>query len=75
MTTEYRDDGETRKLLRYLDLVLDPQVGQEAAVDNLAAKPLEKLGYDDGEGIDHFYPTRTSSRYLRNSLGGRLQHG
>ena len=54
MTTEDRDDAEdaeTRKLLRYLDLVLDPQVGQEAAVDNLAAKPLEKLGYDDDEGM------------------------
>ena len=51
MTTEDRDDGETRKLLRYLDLVLDTQVGQEAAVDNFAAKLLEKLWYDDGEGI------------------------
>jgi len=36
---------ETRKLLHYLDLALDPKVGQEAAV----AKLLEKLGYDDGD--------------------------
>ena len=44
-------DGETRKLLHYLNLVLDPQVGQEAVVDNFAAKLLEKLGYDDGDRI------------------------
>jgi len=54
MTTEDRDhatDMETRKLLHYLDLALDPKVGQEAAVDNFAAKLLEKLGYDDGDRI------------------------
>jgi hypothetical protein len=54
MTTEDREhaaDRETRKLLHYLDLVLDPQVGQEAVVHNFAAKLLEKLGYDEGERI------------------------
>ena len=54
MTTEDREhaaDGETRKLLHYLDLVLDPQIGQEAAVDNFVAKLLEKLGYDEGHRI------------------------
>jgi hypothetical protein len=54
MTTEDREhavDGATRKLLHYLDLALDPQVGQEAAVDNFAAKLLEKLGYDEGDRI------------------------
>jgi hypothetical protein len=54
MTTEDRQhapDSETRKLLHYLDLALDPKVGQEAAVDNFAAKLLEKLGYDDGDRI------------------------
>ncbi|KAM6493592.1 hypothetical protein JOM56_011726 [Amanita muscaria] len=54
MTTEDRQlaaDSETRKLLHYLDLALDPKVGQEAAVDNFASKLLEKLGYDDGDRI------------------------
>jgi len=54
MTTEDREhatDRETRKLLHYLNLALDPKVGQEAAVDNFAAKLLEKLGYDDGDRI------------------------
>jgi hypothetical protein len=54
MTIEDREhaaDRETRKLLHYLDLALDPQVGQEAAVDNFAAKLLEKLGYDDDDRI------------------------
>ena len=54
MTTEDREhaaDGETKKLLHYLDLVLDPQIGQEAVVHNFAAKLLEKLGYDEGERI------------------------
>jgi hypothetical protein len=54
MTTEDRQhaaDNETRKLLHYLDLALDPKVGQEAAVDNFAARLLEKLGYDDGDRI------------------------
>ena len=54
MTNEDREhavDGDTMKLLHYLDLVLDPQVGQEAAAYNFAAKLLEKLGYDDGDRI------------------------
>ena len=54
MRAEDRDhavDGETRKLLYYLDQVLDPQIFQEAAVENFAAKLLEKLGYDEGERI------------------------
>ena len=54
MTTEDREhavDGETRKLLHYLDLVLDPQIGRDSVVDNFAAKLLEKLGYDDGDRI------------------------
>lgn len=48
---EHATDRETRKLLHYLDLALDPKVGQEAAVDNFAAKLLEKLGYDDDDRI------------------------
>ena len=54
MTTEDREnaaDGETRKLLHYLDLVLNPQIGQEAVVDNFVAKLLEKLGYGEGDRI------------------------
>ena len=54
LTTEDREhaaDGETRKLLHYLDQVLDPQIGQEAAVDNFAAKLLENLGYDEDDRI------------------------
>jgi hypothetical protein len=52
MTTEdHAVDGEAGKLLHYLDLVLDPQIGQEAAVDNFAAKLLETLGYDEGNRI------------------------
>ena len=54
MTIEDREhavDRKTRKLLHYLDLVLDPQVGQESVIDNFAAKLLEELGYDDGDRI------------------------
>lgn len=54
MATEDRanaPDNETRKLLHYLDLALDPKVGQEAAVENFAAKLMEKLRYDDGSRI------------------------
>ena len=54
LTTEDRQhaaDSETRKLLHYLDLALDSKVGQEAAVNNFAAKLLEKLGHDDGDTI------------------------
>jgi hypothetical protein len=31
-------DGETRRLLHYLDHALNPNVGQEVAVDNFVAK-------------------------------------
>ena len=48
---ENAKDDETRKLLHYLDLALDPKVGQETAVDNFAAKLLEKLEYDKGDRI------------------------
>jgi len=54
LTTEdrtYAHDNETKKLLHYLDLALDPKVGQETAVDNFAAKLLEKLDYDAGSRI------------------------
>ena len=54
MTTEDREhaaDPETRKLLHYLELVLDPQIGQEAVLDHFVAKLLEKLGYDEGDRI------------------------
>ena len=54
MTTEDRQlavDSETRKMLHYLDLALDPKAGQEAAVFNFTSKLLEKLGYDDGDRI------------------------
>ncbi|KIJ16035.1 hypothetical protein PAXINDRAFT_11074 [Paxillus involutus ATCC 200175] len=57
MTTKDRRlaaDSETRKFLHYLDLALDPKVGQEAAVVNFASKLLEKLGYDDGGRIIFF---------------------
>ncbi|KAF8508943.1 hypothetical protein BU17DRAFT_56480 [Hysterangium stoloniferum] len=54
LTTEDRrhaSDSDTKRLLHYLDLALDPKVGQETAVDNFAAKLLEKLGYDEGDRI------------------------
>ncbi|KAI0293452.1 hypothetical protein BC826DRAFT_936201 [Russula brevipes] len=45
------EDSETRKLLHYLDLALNPKVGQESAVDNFVSKLLEKLGYDAEDRI------------------------
>ena len=54
MTTEYSQnapDSETRKLLRYLNLVLYPRAGMGAAVRNFTAKLLEMLGYADGDRI------------------------
>jgi hypothetical protein len=42
------DDDDTYKLLHYLDLAQNPKVGQEAVVDNFAAKLLETLGYASG---------------------------
>ena len=44
-------DPDTKTLLHYLDLALDPHVGQETAVVNFAVKLLEKLGYDEGDRI------------------------
>ena len=44
-------NSETRMLLHYLDLVLDPNVGQEAVVDNFVEKLLGKLGYENGDRI------------------------
>lgn len=60
MSTEDRQfapDNETRKLLHYLDLALDPKGGQEAAITTLVTKLLEELGYDDGDRI--IFPRRT----------------
>lgn len=54
MEVEDRGDAQdsvTKKLLHYLDLALDPKVGQESAVDNFASKLLENLGYDDEDRI------------------------
>ena len=44
-------DDDTYKLLHYLDLAQHPKVGQEAAVDNFAARLLETLGYSSGRRI------------------------
>ena len=64
---ENAEDRETRKLLHYFDLMLDPQVGQEAAVDNFAAQLLEKLGYDDDDDSDRIIFIR---RALPIVIGG-----
>ena len=62
MTTadrKHATDSETRKLLHFLDLALDPRGGQEAAVDNFVAKLLEMLGYGGDDGIifaRHVFP-------------------
>ena len=44
-------DDDTYKLLHYLDLVQNPKVGQESAVDNFAARLLETLGYASGRPV------------------------
>lgn len=44
-------DDDTYKLLHYLDLAQNPKVGQEAAVDNFAARLLETLEYSSGRRI------------------------
>jgi hypothetical protein len=44
-------DDDTYKLLHYLDLAQNPKVGQEAAVDNFAARLLEMLGYASGHRV------------------------
>ncbi|KAI0269476.1 hypothetical protein BGY98DRAFT_1014873 [Russula aff. rugulosa BPL654] len=54
MTTETRQDAadkSTRRLLHYLDLAINPKIGQEAAVDNFAAELLRALDYDDEKRI------------------------
>jgi hypothetical protein len=54
MTNETRQtatDKKTKQLLHYLDLAMDPKVGQEAAVDNFAAELLRGLDYDDNDRI------------------------
>jgi len=45
------EDSETRKLLHYLDLALNPKVGQESAVDTFVSKLLEQSGYDAEDRI------------------------
>lgn len=44
-------DDDTYKLLHYLDLAQNPKVGQEAVVDNFAARLLETLGYASGRRV------------------------
>ncbi|KAI9461140.1 hypothetical protein HD554DRAFT_2028417 [Boletus coccyginus] len=56
MTVETRQDAvdkNTRQLLHYLDLAIDPKIGQEAAVRNFAAEllVLRGLDYDDENRI------------------------
>jgi hypothetical protein len=42
------NDVETYKLLHHLDLVQNPEVGEESAVDTFASMLLSKLGYASG---------------------------
>jgi hypothetical protein len=54
MVAETRQDAadkRTKQLLHYLDLAMDPKIGQEAAVDNFAAELLRGLEYDDENRI------------------------
>ena len=56
MTTETRQDAlaadkNMKQLLHYLDLAMNPKVGQEAAVNNFATELLRGLDYDDGDRI------------------------
>ena len=54
MIAETRQDAadkRTKQLLHYLDLAMDPKIGQEAAVDNFAAELLRGLEYDDENRI------------------------
>ena len=70
MAAEDRADAQeddTKKLLFYLYLVLNPKAGQEAAVDNFMAKLLEKLGYDAGNRII-FIQRAFPFPYLRSDL-------
>ncbi|KAI0291681.1 hypothetical protein BC826DRAFT_469341 [Russula brevipes] len=43
------EDEGARKLLHYLDYILNPKVGEGAVVCDFASKLLEKLGYGDGD--------------------------
>ena len=54
ITAETRQDAAdsgTKQLLHYLDLAMDPKVGQEAAVSNFAAMLLRSLEYNDEDRI------------------------
>ncbi|KAH9071197.1 hypothetical protein EDB83DRAFT_2541838 [Lactarius deliciosus] len=56
MATKSRQDAAdtdkgTKQLLHYLDLAMEPKIGQEAAVVNFAAELLRGLGYDDDNRI------------------------
>ena len=54
MVAETRQDAadkRTKQLLHYLDLAMDPKIGQEAAADNFAAELLRGLEYDDENRI------------------------
>jgi hypothetical protein len=54
MTNESREtatDKKTKQLLHYLNLVMNPKIGLEAAVDNFAAELLRALEYDDNDRI------------------------
>jgi hypothetical protein len=50
-TWQDASDKNTRQLLQYLDLAMNPKIGQEAAVDNLVAELLRGLDYDDENRI------------------------
>ena len=45
------EDKKTRQLLHYLDLAMDPKIGQEAAATNFAVELLKSLDYDDENRI------------------------
>ncbi|KAF8800118.1 hypothetical protein BYT27DRAFT_7149116 [Phlegmacium glaucopus] len=54
MTNESRQsatDKKTKQLLHYLDLAMNPGMGQESAVDNFAAELLRGLEYDNKDRI------------------------
>ncbi|CAA7263532.1 unnamed protein product [Cyclocybe aegerita] len=48
---ETATEKKTKQLLHYLDLAMDPKMGQEAAVANFAAELLRGLEYDDNDRI------------------------
>ena len=45
------ENKKTRQLLHYLDLAMDPKIGQEAAAINFAVELLKTLDYDDESRI------------------------